>query len=218
VPRELSQLDRLLTRGLAATAALWPPIETAYGWIHHAANVLSTATTDVANVVQDAAAAAAVRADFETLLAAMRARRHEAGRLAAAIAHFLKVTASYLPGLFHCYTVDGLPATNNDLEHAFGTTRYHERRASGRKSGSPALVVRGAVRVVAAVATQQGARPFGEADLRPRCQADLTRWRALRRALTGRAAARRAQLRFRRHPATYLAALEHCLIQSGLPA
>jgi hypothetical protein len=95
------------------------------------------------------------------------------------VAHFLKVTASYQPGLFACYDVPGLPATNNDLEHAFGAMRYHERRATGRKGASPGLVVRGEVRLVAALATRLG--QIREADLLP---ADLTRWRSLRRKLS----------------------------------
>jgi hypothetical protein len=66
------------------------------------------------------------------------------GRLAGAARHFLKVTASYWPGLFHCYDVPGLPRTNNDLEHLFGSNRYHERRATGRKVASPAMVLRDA--------------------------------------------------------------------------
>jgi len=212
LPRELSQLDRLLTRGLDATASLWPPIETAFEWVHRAAHLLGNDEDNAAVAVRDA---------YQALLAEMQTRRDEAGVLAPAIDRFLKVTTSYAPGLFHCYTVEGLPPTNNDLEHAFGTTRYHERRASGRKTGSPALVVRGAVRVVAAVATQQrqqGDRPFGEADLRLRCPAALARWRHVRHELTARHAARRAQRRFRRDPAAYLAALEHQLLQSGLPA
>ncbi len=92
-------------------------------------------------------------------------------------ATFLKVTASYWPGLFHCYDVVDLPRTNNDLEHVFGSARYHERRATGRKQASPGLVVRGSVRLVAAIATQN--YHFSGPDLAPR---DLTRWRTRRQA------------------------------------
>ncbi len=76
---------------------------------------------------------AAVAATYRRLLTTMAARQAEAGPLAGAVAHFLKVTASYQLGLFACYDVPGLPRTNNDLEHAFGAVRYHERRATGRK-------------------------------------------------------------------------------------
>ena len=137
----------------------------------------------------------------------MTARRDTLGALAPAVDQFLKVTASYRPGLFHCYDVPGLPRTNNDLEHYFGSARYHERRATGRKGASPGLVVRGAVRVVAAVATQAAEVPAAE--LRPR---DVAAWRAMRGRLEVRHARRRAARRFRRDPAAYLAALEARLL------
>ncbi len=132
----------------------------------------------------------------------MTAQRDTLGALAPAVDQFLKVTASYRPGLFHCYDVPGLPRTNNDLEHCFGSARYHERRATGRKGASPGLVVRGAVRIVAAVATR--AQSFADADLRQQLQT--------------RQAARGAQRRFRRDPDAYLAALEEALCRASLPA
>jgi len=91
-----------------------------------------------------------VRGRYEALLERLRAEATELPALAPAITHFLKVTRSYWPGLFHCYDVPGLPRTNNDLEQFFGSVRYQERRACGRKVASPTLVLRGAVRVVAA--------------------------------------------------------------------
>ena len=51
--------------------------------------------------------------------------------VARQLRHFVRVTRSYRPGLFGCYQVADLPRTNNDLEHLFGSHRYHERRASG---------------------------------------------------------------------------------------
>ena len=143
----------------------------------------------------------------------MTAQRDTLGTLAPAVDQFLKVTASYRPGLFHCYDVPGLPRTNNDLEHHFGSARYHERRATGRKGASPGLVVRGAVRIVAAVATR--AQSFADADLRP---VDPAAWRTLRQQLQTRQAARSAQRRFRRDPDAYLAALEEALCSASLPA
>lgn len=61
--------------------------------------------------------------------------------------------------------MDGLPRTNSDLEDVFGSNRYHERRTTGCKAVSPALVLRGSVRVVAATATR----------LRSRCAAEMSR-------------------------------------------
>jgi hypothetical protein len=156
--------------------------------------------------------AAAVRQAYTELLAEMRAQRDTAGALALAIDHFLKVTASYWPGLFHCYAVPDLPRTNNDLEHYFGAARRQERRATGRKSAAAGMVVRGPVRVVAAVATS--AHPFTGPDLRP---TDHAQWQALRQTLEYRHETRRAQLRFRRDPLTYLATLEDQLLPLTLP-
>jgi hypothetical protein len=143
----------------------------------------------------------------------MPARQAEAGPLAGTVAHFLKVTASDQPGLFACYDGPGRPGTNNDLEHAFGAVRYHERRATGRPGASPGLVVRGEVRLVAALATGRGL--IREAALVP---AELTRWRTLRRTLAGRHATRRAQRAFRRDPAASLEELETALLKPVLPA
>ena len=118
------------------------------------------------------------------------------------------MTASYRPGLFHCYDVADLPRTNNDLEHVFGSTRYHERRATGRKQASPGLVVRGSVRLFAAVATQM--YRFSGSDLAP---ADLAQWRTLRQHVDYRHEARREHARFRKDPERYLHALEEQLSQ-----
>ncbi len=152
-------------------------------------------------------ASAALRQAYEDLLHRMTLAHAPGGPLSDAVAHFRKVTASYWPGLFCCYDVPDLPRTNNALEQYFGTSRHLERRATGRKCASPAVVVRGAVRVVAAVATRL--QPMTSAELRP---VDLAAWSALRRTVDNRQATRRAQARFRRAPATYLAALEDRLI------
>jgi len=143
----------------------------------------------------------------------MRREQESLGALAPAIAVFRKVSRSYWPGLFRCYTTPGLPSTNNDLEHCFGSARYHERRATGRRGASPTLVVRGQVRLAAAIGT--GGRPLAADELRP---ADLTAWRTLRRALEDRHRARRAQTRFRRDPQHYLRSLEEALLKPSLPS
>jgi hypothetical protein len=138
-------LRQLIGRGLEGTAALWPSIERAYAWVHRAAHILNN------HAEEDAAT---VRRRFDGLVAAMARHRAKAGVLADAVDRFRKVTCSYRPGLFHCYAVPGLPRTNNDLEQLFGSQRYHERRASGRKMASPAAVLRGEARLIAATATR----------------------------------------------------------------
>lgn len=143
----------------------------------------------------------------------MKQHQEILGSLAPAVAHFCKVTASYWEGLFACYQVKDLPRTNNTLEHYFGTARHLERRVTGRKRASPALVVRGSVRVVAAGASRLLTISAEELRL-----TDVNAWRALRQQLEYRHEARRMQLRFRRDPQAYLAALEQRLFPSSLPS
>ena len=123
--------------------------------------------------------------------------------------HFLKVTRSYADGLFHCYRVAELPRTNNALEQTFGSVRYHERRASGRKVASPSLVTDGSVRVPASLYTRA-------TQVTPQMLASVPheRWRARRAELEQRHQARRQRCRFRKNPERYLAALED---QAGEP-
>ncbi len=143
----------------------------------------------------------------------MSSRREETGDLSGAVSLFLKVTKSYWKGLFRCYRFADLPRTNNDLEQCFGSVRYAERRASGRKGASPAMVVRGSVRVVAAIATPP--EGFAAPDIRP---ANVESWRTLRTSLEKRREGRRAQLRFRRDPEAYLSRLEEQLLKQVLPS
>jgi hypothetical protein len=156
---------------------------------------------------------AAVRASYRGLLGAMARRAAGAGELAGALRHFRKVTRSYWPGLFFCYEVADLPRTNNELEQLFGAHRYHERRSSGRKVASPGLVVRGSVRLPAALATRLRGEVRGE-DLAP---SDLDAWRRLRAGLERRQEVRAQGRRFRRDPAGYLQELETSLIKNTLP-
>ncbi|BCL81205.1 hypothetical protein ccbrp13_36700 [Ktedonobacteria bacterium brp13] len=199
LPPPLDKLYRLLTKGVAATEPLWSDVQAGYGWVHRAAHIL-------ANV--EHLSSKEVQRQYEELLEEMQHCVSLTTPLQQMIATFLKVTASYQPGLFHCYDVTDLPRTNNDLEHVFGSARYHERRATGRKQASPGLVVRDSVRLVAAIATQN--YHFSGPDLAPR---DLTRWQTLRKQINYRHEARREHVRFRKEPEHYLRALEEQLSQ-----
>jgi len=196
-------MELFLAKGLTETAALWSDVEQGYAWVHRAAHILSN---------DEQHTAAQVRQTYETLLAEMEQAPTSSEPLTTMLSTFRKVTTSYWPGLFHCYDHADLPRTNNALEQYFGSARYHERRASGRKQASPGVVVRGAVRVVASVASRLHA--FSGAEL---CPTDLTRWRTLRRELDHRQAARRMQRRFRTSPESYLAVLEEKLSKERLP-
>jgi hypothetical protein len=204
LPTELTKPRALVAHGLAATDTLWPAIRLTYGWVHRAAHLLAN---------EDERSGPEVRHRLEELLAEMRREQTQAGALQPAITHFLKVSASYWPGLFHCYDVPGLPRTNNALEQCFGSARYHQRRAGGRVRATAASVVRGAVRVLAATASPWPR--FQAADLR---YPNRARWISLRQSLELRQEARRQQGRFRKDPTAYLTTLEDKLLKSSLPS
>jgi hypothetical protein len=181
---------------------MWPGVRAAFGWVHRAAHVLG----------QEGTGGARIRRQLSGLLGAMKRHRAKAGPLGGAVDHFVTVSRSYWPGLFHSYEVEELPRTNNDLERAFGSHRYHERRATGRKGASPALVLRGSVRLVAGLVTRH--RAVGASDL---AEAGRFRWQELRQELEERRHRRVERWRFRRDPEAYLNALENRLNQLGLP-
>lgn len=200
---ELQQLKGTIAKGLKATAKLWPPIIVAFGWLHQAAHYLGLEGTS----------GSVIRKKLGGLLGAMQRHRDTAGKLKGAVHHFVKVSRSYWSGLFVCYDTPDLPRTNNDLEQLFGSHRYHERRASGRKGGSLGTVLRGSVRLVAGLATRT--RDVTSSDL---AVADRAEWKRVRNELEVRRQRRVERRRFRRNPEQYLKALENKLIQSGLPA
>lgn len=193
----------MLHKALRETRHLWPSVRKAYQWVYAVARILDN---------PDELSDTAVRRRLSGIVGAMQRWQSLAGKLQPAVAHFLKVTRSYWPGLFHCYAVPDLPRTNNDLEHLFGRSRHLERRITGRKTTSRSLVLRGTVRLVAAVATQQ--RAFDPDELVPD---DLQSWRQLRSQMEARCYQRRRQLRFRRDPDAYLNELEQRLLKLTLP-
>ena len=201
MPPELTKLGETTRRALEAAGGAFAPVMLAFGWVHRAAHILG----------QEGVGGAAVRDQLGWLLGAMRRHRESAGELGGAVDHFVKVTRSYWPGLFACYDTADLPRTNNDLERAFGSHRYHERRATGRRGASPALVLRGAARLVAGLGTRAGAGTA--ADL---AGADRHEWQRVQAELEERRRVERR--RFRRDPEGYLEHLENQLIQSRLPA
>jgi len=195
----------MLGKALERTRSLWPEVEQGYRWVHKAAKLLKN---------EAGSSGKQVRRRLAGLLVAIAAHQPRQGELAAAMTHFRKVSASYWPGLFHCYDVAGLPRTNNDLEHLFGSNRHHERRCTGRRNASPAMVLRGPVRLVAAAASRIGGPPPTPSDLAP---ADPDAWRRQRAELDERREARKQRCRFRRDPKGYLRALEDRLLQPALP-
>jgi hypothetical protein len=205
LPGGLVRLRQLLRRGLEETAALFPAVRESYKWVKRAARILKN---------EGGLPAKKVRRRLVQLLVRMRKAATTTGEpsVRAGLKQFLKVTKSYWPGLFRCYESPDVPRTNNDLEHTFGSHRYHERRASGRRRGSPGLVVMGSARVISGLATRL--RPEEGLVLRP---GYVEGWQELRADLERRREARRKQRRFRHDPADYLAKLEQQCLQLTLP-
>jgi hypothetical protein len=166
--------------------------------VHQAVQILAN---------QEQRCGTSVRSHYLAFVKLMREQKADMEPLGEAIEHFCHITDNFAVGLFHCYDVEGLPRTNNDLEHCFGVARVHERRATGRRGAIPGVVVRGSVRVIAAVVTKE--QIFSAEELRPR---DYRRWRDLRAHLQRCEETRRQQFRFRKDPAAYLAALEAQLL------
>jgi hypothetical protein len=200
------RLRQLLRRGLEETAALFPAVRESYKWVKRAARILKN---------EEGLPAKKVRRRLVQLLVRMRkaAATTTEPSVRSGLKQFLKVTKSYWPGLFRCYESADLPRTNNDLEHTFGSYRYHERRASGRRRASPGLVVMGSARVISGLATRL--RPEEGLVLRP---GYVEAWQELRADLERRRESRRKQGRFRHDPAAYLAQLEQQCLQLALPA
>jgi hypothetical protein len=206
LPGGLKRLQQLLRRGLEETAALFPPVREAFKWVKRVARVLKN---------EVGLPAQGVRRRLVELLSRMRraAATADFPSVGAGLKHFLKVSKSYYPGLFQCYEFADVPRTNNDLEHAFGSHRYHERRASGRRRASPGLVVMGSARVISSLATRL--RPDEGLVLQP---GYVQRWREQRAELEARRESRRKQHRFRHDPAGYLTGLEQRCLQLLLPS
>lgn len=193
----------MVSKALEQTAPLFEPVATAFDWVHQAASILDN---DLNLDGQQ------VRQQFEQLLQTMEHNKQQATSLASGVEHSLKVTCSYAPGLFHCYDIEALPRTNNDLEQLFGRWRHHQRRCTGRKVAPASVVVRGSVQIVAAIATQT--RSFSAADL---ATVSIPDWQALRAELNSHQHKRNQQRQFRRSPAAYLADLEQKALQLALP-
>jgi hypothetical protein len=178
-------------------------VRAAYQWVHRTAHILSNHEQHEALLVQRR---------LGGLLGAMTRYQSAAGTLASALVHFRKVTRSYWPGLFACYSVPELPRTNNDLEQFFGAYRYHDRRTTGRKVASPSLVLNGPLDILAAAATRL--HTYSAAELAPE---NARAWQELRQARETRRQQRTLRRRFRRDPTSYLMKLETDLLQLILP-
>ena len=197
------RLQQIISQGLEKTKELWPAIEITYTWVKRGVKILENEQQQDSESIKE---------EYYLLMSSMLEEREQAGELKEGLDHFLKVTASYGNGLFHCYSVEGLPRTNNDLEQTFGSFRHHQRRCTGQKKSPVSTVVRGSSRLIAAIATKL--RTFRDSDL---AQVNLKQWRNIRSELKRINHSRIQQRRFRKNPDVYLESLENDLLQLILP-
>ena len=182
---------------------LWPPIQSAFAWVHRIASLLN----NEAQLDGDG-----VRIHLRGLLGAIGRWKAKAVGLESGIDHLLKVTRSYWPGLFHCYDIEGLPRTNNDLEQVFGQWKHHQRRCTGRKRTPATAVTRGSVQLIAAMANRY--HTYSANDL---ATVAPLQWKQVRAQLEEHRHKRVLQRRFRCAPIPYLQALEQKLVKLILP-
>ena len=194
------RLQELLNKALQSSGTDWEQLALVYGWVERLADVL--AEEDVRPEER--------QLRFWLVLMYMQEHMSQLDpSWQKAITHFLKASRRYAPHLFFCYQIPDLPRTNNGLEQSFGSVRRSERRATGRRGAVPGLVVHGAVRVQAALATRL--KTFTAADLAPH---HLASWRAVRAEISSQQVGRCKQSRFRKNPAAYLAEVERRLLTS----
>jgi hypothetical protein len=144
LPKPLLHLQQILNKRLSRTGVAWETLKRVYGWVQQLASSLGESEDLCVEERQ---------LRFVLILQHMQEQSQQFEPVwQRAIAHFLKVTQSYGSHLFFCYQILDLSRTNNDLEQAFGQVHFHERLGE-KEPHPPALVVRGAVRVQAALAT-----------------------------------------------------------------
>lgn len=115
-----------LTKGLTKTAVLWLDVEQGYAWVHRAAHLLSN---------DEELKAPVVRQRYEMLLAEMGQAPPSSELLTTMLSIFHKVTASYWPGLFHCYDQADLSRINHEVPQRCPHQPSWRRWKSPQQSG-----------------------------------------------------------------------------------
>lgn len=199
-------LADMLGRALDRTSGLWSQVAQGAALVQGASAILR----NDAGLAVDALLAR--DRDWSAQMDSAAKRPDLPNTLRKALSHFVKVSDSYCGDLFHCCRIAGLPHPNNALEQAFGSLRYHERRASGRKVASPSLVLSGSLRMPAALFTRTC-----NVTLDMLVAVPQDRWRATRADLERRRQARCRRHRFRQNITNYLAELEKRCCKLNVP-
>ncbi len=204
MPKSLTKIHNIISKGLEKTNHLWQSITIGYSWVEQVAVILEN---------QDEKDSQSVQLEFDYLINSIKKDQGKALKLEESINHFIKVSNSYQDGLFHCYSIAEFPRTNNDLEQTFGSFRHHQRRCTGQKKSPRSTVIRGSSRLIAAIATKL--TTFSNSDL---AQVNVERWHNFRKHLQQINHSRIQQRHFRQDPDAYLQSLENEFLQLILPS
>lgn len=128
------------------------------------------------------------------------------------LTHFLKITAKLRPHLIQCYSLEGLPRTNNDMESYIRNLKTRYRRVSGRKNWNSYLLRYG--RSVAYYGWLEENQSDGEAFSTMLKRVDHPSFRKMRKQDRQEGQPQLKKLQFNRNPSKYLASLEECWDQT----
>jgi hypothetical protein len=127
----LAELSDALEIVLPDFADRYDELRLGANWLDHIKLILASDTSG-AEVAQS------LRAYLDDLLALT----DRSPFLRAFSSHLDAVSRSYWPGLFHCYDLEPLPSSNNDLESRFRDTRRRLLRTSGQKGQTRRTLLR----------------------------------------------------------------------------
>jgi hypothetical protein len=118
-----------LQRALAPFAPRYHDLDQGAVWLRDIADILG--------FPGDPSVSSAQVSDWlQGYLGSLRRQDMESSLLADFALHVHSVSQSYWSGLFHCYEVEGLSRTNNDLESHFRDTQHRLLRTTGQKGGT----------------------------------------------------------------------------------
>jgi hypothetical protein len=118
-----------LQRALAPLAPRYHDLDQGAVWLRDIADILG--------FPGDPSVSSAQVSDWlQGYLGSLRRQDIESSLLADFALHVHSVSQSYWAGLFHCYEVEGLSRTNNDLESHFRDTQHRLLRTTGQKGGT----------------------------------------------------------------------------------
>lgn len=125
----LVALSQGLQTALAPFAPRYHELEQGAIWLRDIADILAFPGAPTRSATQ-------VAGWLEGYLNTLVTQDHASALLTDFAFHVTKVSQSYWAGLFHCYEVEGLARTNNDLESHVRDTQHRLLRTTGQKGGT----------------------------------------------------------------------------------